>query len=109
LNASGNSSTGLTSPFLENISLSKRQAQVGEPVMIEASAWGDVKALSSYVCGPDRNMQIPMDDFDSNGIYSARWETSFWSPGDYRIDVELQGRFGEVKSESIPFRLDPKG
>ena len=109
LNASGTSSTGLPSPFLENINLNKRQVQVGEPVMIEASAWGDVKALNSYVYGPDRNMQIPMDDFDSNGIYSARWETSFWSPGDYKIEVELLGKFGEVKSETIPFRLDPKG
>jgi serine protease AprX len=105
----GASSPGLPSPFLENVSLNKRQAQVGEPVMIEASAWGDIKALNSYVYGPDRNMQIPMDDFDSNGIYSARWETSFWSPGDYKIEVELQGKFGEVKRETIPFRLDPKG
>jgi serine protease AprX len=108
LKAGGNSSAGLPSPFLENISLNRRRVQVGEPVMIEASAWGDVKALNSYVYGPDRNMQIPMDDFDSNGIYSARWETSFWSPGDYRIEVELQGKFGEVESETVPFRLDPK-
>jgi serine protease AprX len=109
LTAGGASSAGLSSPFLEDVSLNKRQAQVGEPVMIEATARGDVKALDSYVSGPDRNMQIPMDDFDSNGIYSARWETSFWSPGDYEIEVELQGTFGEVKRETVPFRLDPKG
>lgn len=109
LNSSGTPSAGLPSPFLENVSMNKRQAQAGESVMIEASAWGDVKALSSYVYGPDRNMQIPMDDFDSNGIYSARWETSFWSPGDYKIEVELLGKFGEVRSETVPFRLDPKG
>jgi serine protease AprX len=109
LTAGGTSSAGLSSPFLEEVSLNKRQAQVGEPVMIEASARGEVKALSSYVRGPDRNMQIPMDDFDSNGIYSARWETSFWSPGDYEIEVELQGKFGEVRSDTVPFRLDPKG
>ena len=109
LTAGGTSSAGLSSPFLEEVSLNKRQAQVGEPVMIEASARGDAKALNSYVRGPDRNMQIPMDDFDSNGIYSARWETSFWSPGDYNIEVELQGKFGEVRRETVPFRLDPKG
>ncbi len=26
-----------------------------------------------------------MEDFDGNGLFSARWETSFWTPGDYQL------------------------
>ncbi len=95
----------LEAPSLETLKLSSNDATVGEPVMIEARASGDIKAVNSEVIGPDRTLEIPMDDFDANGIYSARWETSFWSPGDYKITAELQGEYGEVASNTVPFRL----
>lgn len=102
-------SEGLAAPSLDNIELSRQDAAVGDPVMIEATATGDLKAINTHIIGPDKTLEIPMDDFDSNGIYSARWETSFWTPGDYNVDVELLGRYGEVESRAIPFRLDPRG
>jgi len=49
-----------------------------------------------------------MDDFDGNGIYSARWETSFWTPGEYRLEVSMLGKFGEVDSLTVPFHLREK-
>lgn len=101
----GISSKTLAAPVLEALKLSSINATVGEPVMIEARALGDIKAINSEIIGPDRTLEIPMDDFDSNGIYSARWETSFWSPGDYKIEAALQGKYGEVKSIAVPFRL----
>jgi hypothetical protein len=53
-------------------------------------------------------MEIPMDDFDSNDIYSSRWETSFWNPGEYKVVVDIQGKFGEVDSKAVPFQLAAK-
>ncbi len=103
------SSAKLDAPVLEGLQLSRSSAIVGEPVMIEAEVSGDLKSINSHINGPDRTLEIPMDDFDSNGIYSARWETSFWTPGDYKIDAELLGRYGEVETRAVPFRLDPKG
>jgi len=50
-----------------------------------------------------------MDDFDGNGVFSARWETSFWTPGEYQIKVDLLGAFGELDEKSLPFRLLEKG
>lgn len=99
------SSKNLTAPSLEALKLSSNDAIAGEPVMIEAKASGDIKAVNSEILGPNRTLEIPMDDFDSNGVYSARWETSFWSPGDYKIKAELQGKYGEVASIAVPFRL----
>ena len=49
-----------------------------------------------------------MDDFDGNGIFSARWETSFWTPGDYQVEVDLQGKFGEVDIKGGPFPFAEK-
>jgi len=95
----------LSAPVLESVKLNRNEAHVGDPVMIEASAIGDLKAINSNIIGPDRTLEIPMDDFDGNGIYSARWETSFWTPGDYQVQVNLQGRFGEVDFRAVPFRL----
>jgi len=54
-------------------------------------------------------MEIPMDDFDCNGVFSARWETSFWTAGDYQIRVDLLGMFGEVDHMAVPFHLQAKG
>jgi serine protease AprX len=102
-------SDGLGAPGLEGLELSRRSATVGDAVMIEAAAKGDIKDISAHIIGPDRTLEIPMDDFDSNGIYSARWETSFWTPGDYKVKAELLGRYGEVETRAVPFRLDPKG
>lgn len=99
----------LASPALESLQLSRQSAAVGDPVMIEAKASGDLKGISSHIIGPDRTLEIPMDDFDFNGLYSARWETSFWTPGDYTVKAELLGRYGEVESRAVPFHLDPKG
>jgi serine protease AprX len=79
----------LSAPALESMQLSR----------------DDIMAINSNIIGPDRTLEIPMEDFDANGIFSARWETSFWTPGDYKVRVDLQGRFGEVDSKAVPFRL----
>lgn len=96
---------GLSSPVLEEIMLNRNDALVGEPVMIEAHALGDIRTINANIIGPDRNLEIPMDDFDGNGIFSARWETSFWTPGDYQVKVDLLGKFGEVDYKAVPFHL----
>jgi len=101
-------STMLSSPVLEEVRLNRNNATVGDPVMIEARASGEFKAIESHIIGPDRTMEIPMDDFDSNYIYSSRWETSFWNPGEYQVVVDLQGKFGEVDSKAVPFRLEAR-
>ncbi|MFZ3148214.1 MAG: S8 family peptidase [Methanothrix sp.] len=97
--------SGLSPPVLEEIKLNRNDCPVGEPVMIEAQALGDIRTINANIIGPDRNMEIPMDDFDGNGIFSARWETSFWTPGDYQVKVDLLGKFGEVDDKVVPFRL----
>ncbi len=99
---------GLPSPVLGEIVLNKDDAAAGEPVMIEANALGDIRTINANIIGPDRNLEIPMDDFDGNGIYSARWETSFWSPGDYQVKVDMLGKFGEVDYRAVPFHLREK-
>ena len=99
---------GLSPPDLESVKLNRKEASIGEPVMIEARALGDIKTINANIIGPDRIMEIPMDDFDGNGIFSARWETSFWTPGEYRVKVDLLGNFGEVDEEAVPFRLVEK-
>jgi serine protease AprX len=96
---------GLSPPVLEEIALNRNDVSVGEPVMIEAQALGDIRTINANIIGPDRNLEIPMDDFDGNGIFSARWETSFWTPGDYQVKVDLLGKFGEVDYKAVPFRL----
>jgi serine protease AprX len=98
----------LSAPALLGVELNRNNATVGEPVMIEARAEGDIKAVNSNIIGPDRTLEIPMDDFDGNSIYSSRWETSFWIPGDYQVQVKLQGKFGEVDSKAVPFHLREK-
>ena len=95
----------LQAPQLKDVELNKDDAQVGDPVMIEASATGDIKVVNSNIIGPDRQLEIPMDDFDANGIFSARWETSFWTPGDYKVAVNLEGKFGEMDTRVVPFHL----
>ena len=97
--------SGLSPPLIEEIKLNRKEASVGEPVMIEAQALGDIKVINANIIGPDRNLEIPLDDFDGNGIFSARWETSFWTPGDYQVKVDLLGKFGEVDDKVVPFRL----
>ena len=97
--------SGLSPPVLEEVKLNRKDASVGEPVMIEAQALGDIRTINANIIGPDRNLEIPMDDFDGNGIFSARWETSFWTPGDYQVKVDLLGKFGEVDDKAVPFRL----
>ncbi|MDD1749494.1 MAG: S8 family peptidase [Methanothrix sp.] len=96
---------GLSPPVLGKIALSRNDSTVGEPVMIEAEALGDIRTINANIIGPDRNLEIPMDDFDGNGIFSARWETSFWTPGDYQLKVDMLGKFGEVDYKAVPFRL----
>ncbi|MCX6677746.1 MAG: S8 family peptidase [Methanothrix sp.] len=96
---------GLSPPVLEEIKLNRNDCSAGEPVMIEAQALGEIRAINANIIGPDRNLEIPMDDFDGNGIFSARWETSFWTPGDYQVKVDLLGKFGEVDYKAVPFRL----
>ncbi len=98
----------LSAPSLLGVELNRNDAVVGEPVMIEARADGDVEALNADIIGPDRTLEIPMEDFDGNSIYSSRWETSFWTPGDYQVQVKLQGKFGEVEMKAVPFHLREK-
>jgi len=100
---------GLLPPALEVVALNKNDATVGEPVMVEAQALGDIRAINANIIGPDKNLEIPMDDFDGNGVYSARWETSFWTPGEYKITVDMLGKFGEVDYRAVPFLLKDKG
>jgi serine protease AprX len=102
------SPAGLSPPDLEGVKLNREEASAGEPVMIEAQASGDIKTIITNIMGPDRKLEIPMDDLDGNGIYSARWETSFWTPGDYEVAVDLEGKFGEVESKKVPFHLRKK-
>lgn len=102
------SSPRLASPALIDVSLNKNDGTVGEPVMIEAKANGDIRSIDASIIGPDRSMDIPMDDFDGNGVFSARWETSFWTSGSYQIKVELLGSFGEVDDMARPFQLKEK-
>jgi len=99
---------GLSPPALEEVTLNKDDATVGEPVMVEAQALGDIRAINANIIGPDKNLEIPMDDFDGNGIFSARWETSFWTPGEYKIKVDMLGKFGEVDYKAVPFHLKDK-
>jgi serine protease AprX len=98
----------LTGARLLEVDLSRNNATVGDPVNIEAMISGDVKEVNSKIVGPDRTIEIPLEDFDSNGIYSGPWETSFWNPGNYQVEVDLTGRYGETASSSVPFRLDPR-
>ena len=93
---------------LMGVDLSRYNTTVGDSVMIEAKVSGDVKEVNSRIIGPDKTMEIPLADFDANGIFSAPWETSFWKPGNYKIEIDLTGRYGETSSSSVPFRLDSK-
>jgi serine protease AprX len=104
----GRDRSSLLPPALEVVSLNKNDATVGEPVMVEAKAMGDIRAVNANIIGPDKNLEIPMDDFDGNGVYSARWETSFWTPGEYKIKVDMLGRFGEVDYKAVPFHLNDR-
>jgi len=90
------------------VDLSRYNATVGDSVNIEAEVFGDVKDINARISGPDKTVEIPLEDFDSNGIYSSPWETGFWTPGNYLVEVNLLGRYGETEQSSIPFRLDPK-
>ena len=101
--------SNLHTPALGEVDLNRVEAVVGEPVMIEAEGKGEVKSINANIIGPDRDMEIPMDDFDGNGVFSARWETSFWTPGEYQINLDLLGAFGELDHKSVPFRLLEKG
>lgn len=92
-------------PDLVDVRLNRDEAMEGDPIMVEAQASGEIKAINTNIIGPDRNLEIPMDDLDGNGIYSARWETSFWTAGDYEISVDLEGGFGERESMAVPFQL----
>ena len=96
---------GLYPPDLADVRLNRDEATEGEPVMVEAQASGEIRSLNANIIGPDRNLEIPMDDLDGNGVYSARWETSFWTAGEYQISVDLEGGFGERESMAVPFRL----
>lgn len=102
-----NGDPAINPPYLERVDLSSKNATVGQPIVIEAAVSGEVDGVSSRISGPDREAEIPMIDFDSNGIYTAWWETGLWTPGDYSVGVELRGRYGESQSETVPFHLYP--
>jgi len=92
-------------PVVEDLDLSRPTAKSGDPVMIEAEVSGDVKNVEIHVLGKTREIWIPMSDFDSNSIYTARWETRFWDPGDYTIKVVAKDPFGGEGVAAIPFSL----
>ncbi len=94
-------------PRLE-IMIMQASGRVGEPVHLEARASTGVRGMEAHIIGGEGELDIPMDDFDKNGIYRAVWETSFSTPGDYTLEVELQGAFGERISDSRSFRLLPR-
>ncbi len=93
---------------LKAVDLSRASAMVGDPVVIEARAHGDVKEVKSVVRGPGDSMEMSMDDFDNNGTYSTWLDTSLLAPGSYEIEVNLEGEYGEVVSRKVPFQLRPR-
>jgi serine protease AprX len=94
-----------TDPEVFSLDLSRSTATAGDPVTIEAGVSGDVSSVEVHVVGEDREIRIPMRDFDSNGVYTGRWETRFWDPGDYSIAVEATDPFGGTEMDSVPFVL----
>lgn len=61
--------SNLYTPALGKVELNREEAAVGEPVMIEAEGKGEVRSINANIIGPDRDMEIPMDDFDGNGVF----------------------------------------
>jgi serine protease AprX len=92
-------------PEVFSLDLSRSTAMAGDPVMIEAGVSGDVSNVEVHVIGENRDIRIPMRDFDGNGVYTGRWETRFWDPGDYSIAVEAADQFGGVGTSAVPFVL----
>jgi len=92
-------------PEVVSLDLSRSSALAGDPVMIEAGVSGDVSEVEVHVTGEKREIRIPMRDFDRNGVYSGRWETRFWEPGDYSIAVEATDPFGGMGTSAVPFVL----
>lgn len=92
-------------PEVFSLELSRSMAMAGDPVMIEAGVSGDVSNVEVHVIGDDRDIRIPMRDFDGNGVYTGRWETRFWDPGDYSIEVEAADQFGGMGASAVPFVL----
>jgi len=92
-------------PEVFSLDLSRSTAMTGDPVMIEAGVSGDVSDVEVHVIGEEKEIRIPMRDFDGNGVYTGRWETRFWKPGDYSIAVEATDPFGGVGTRAAPFVL----
>jgi len=92
-------------PQVFSLELSRSTASAGDPVMIEAGVSGDVSSVEIHVVGEGREIRIPMRDFDGNGVYSGRWETRFWDPGGYSIEVEATDPFGGMGTTAVPFVL----
>ena len=92
-------------PEVYSLQLSRTAATPGDPVTIEAGVSGDTATVEVHVIGRDREIRIPMGDLDRNGVYTGRWETRFWEPGDYSIAVEAKDPFGGVGSKAVSFAL----
>ncbi len=92
-------------PEVFSLALSRAKAMAGDPVMIEAGVSGDVADVEVHVIGKNKDIRIPMRDFDGNGVYTGRWETRFWDPGDYSIQVEATDQFGGLGTNAVPFVL----
>jgi len=88
-----------------SLALSRSEAVSGDPIMIEAGVSGDATGVEVHVIGEMRDIKIPMRDFDGNGVYTGRWETRFWDPGEYSIAVEATDHFGGVGMKAVPFVL----
>jgi len=92
-------------PEVFSLDLSSSTATAGDPVTIEAGVAGDVSSVEVHVVGEDREIRVPMRDFDGNGVYTGRWETRFWDPGNYSIAVEATDPFGGTETSAVPFVL----
>ena len=95
-----------TGPEVRSLALSRSAGVVGDPITVEAGISGDASEVEVYVVGENRDIRIPMGDLDGNGVYTGRWETRFWDPGEYSIAVEAKDQFGGVGTMAVPFDLE---
>ena len=92
-------------PEVGDLALSRYVAKPGDPVMVHAGISGDIASVEMRIVGGDGEIIIPMHDFDRNGVYTGRWETRFWGPGEYSVVVEAKDKFGGTGTDSASLVL----